>query len=517
MKISLELILSETNLEPESSLSENPHFSTFELYTPGVSNGPGQPLLVAKLSEALAAPKKDGQFFLCVRDQKQGNAETKEVRKNICVVKRTMEQAELLNAVQSVFHRIQRWVMQMHESVLSNRGLQDLMNLCEPIFGNHIAIMDATFNLLAYTKNIETDDEASRILMEHGYHPEETIRRFQQHRRIEQYEVADENMLIVSRDHLISKYDTVKKIYKHNNAFFAKVVMVCNGKSYSVAMAELFNHLLKNITYYFEREQPPFTQLRQFESFFGALAGRTIREEEDAKNRAKLLLLPFNGTFELNLIVFNDIMNIPAARLTHDLSSRLKNAVVSTHNRDILILYNTDNHESDAETRKKQLFDLLCDFSCNCGVSNTFGSLWDFAAAFEQAHAAVLTGERLRLAKKEDAKFRFYTYEDYYLYHMVANSIDSSPGVFTNSFAFTAIKTLKMHDKKNNANLLETLSAYLGCERNATTSSEQLHMHRNTVLYHIKKIEGILGVSLENPDIRMKLTIGLKARDMDRI
>jgi len=517
MNISLDLLLSELCVELESPHKKNPAFAGFELYIPGSVHSSGQILLIAKLSEALFAPKRDDQYYLCVRDRRQDESETGDFLKNIYIINKNMDQRELLNGVRYVFARLQDWVLQMQESVLANRGLQDLMNLSEPVIGNHISVQDESFNLLAATKNIGTDDETTQRLMDNGYHPEETIRRFLKYRRIEQYETADENELIISRDQVISKYDTIKKVYKHNDAFFAIVVMVCCKKNYSAAMEELYKLLIHYITYYLEKERPQFAKPRQLEFFISELIGKTILSEDEARQRANSLNLPFEGRFELNLIVFNDILNIPAPRLAHDLSLRLVNADTTVYSRDILILCRLTESGEETEHRRRQLAGLFGELNCNCGVSNEFGSLWDMAVAYGQAHAAVITGERLRLARKEDGSFRFYHYEEFYLNHLIANGIDSLPGVFTNSFAFWAINSLKLHDEKHSVNLLETLAAYLENERNATGAGERLHMHRNTVLYHIRKIEDILNVSLDDADVRMKLLIGLKAFELDRI
>ena len=517
MDISLRLLLSELGVDLESPYNKNPVFTGFNIFIPGTDNGSRQILFIAKLSEVLFIPQKDDIFFLCVRDRGRDDSETKELLENVFIVNRNMDHRELLNAVQFIFTRIQNWVLQMLESVSANRGLQDLMNLSEPIIGNHITVLDESFNLIAYTKNIETDDETLLQLMKNGYHPEETIHRFLQFRRIEQFETADENELIVSRDFVMSKYETVKKVYKYGGSFFAIVTLVCCNNEYSIAMEELYKLLLKHITIYFEKGQPLSVKPRHLEFFLSELIRKTILDEDEARKRANSLSLPFEGRFELNLIVFNDILNTPATRLAHDLSVRLKNVDAIVYSRDILILCRIIEFKDDSNSRRKQIAGLIEDLNCNCGVSNEFGSLWDISAAYDQAHAAVITGERLRLARKEDSVFHFYHYEDYYLNHLVANGIDSLPGVFTNSFAFRAIKAIKLHDEKHSTNLLETLAMYLECDRNAARASAQLHMHRNTVLYQIRKIENMMGFSLDDIDIFIKLIIGLKAFELDRI
>jgi DNA-binding PucR family transcriptional regulator len=42
-----------------------------------------------------------------------------------------------------------------------------------------------------------------------------------------------------------------------------------------------------------------------------------------------------------------------------------------------------------------------------------------------------------------------------------------------------------------------------------------LHMHRNTVLYHISRIEDVLGVSLEDPEVRLKLSLCFKVLELE--
>ena len=51
------------------------------------------------------------------------------------------------------------------------------------------------------------------------------------------------------------------------------------------------------------------------------------------------------------------------------------------------------------------------------------------------------------------------------------------------------------------------LYAYLVSERRATAAGKLLHMHRNNVLYHISRIEDLLGIDLNDYWTRMKLSL----------
>ncbi|HZA11229.1 PucR family transcriptional regulator [Mycobacterium sp.] len=61
--------------------------------------------------------------------------------------------------------------------------------------------------------------------------------------------------------------------------------------------------------------------------------------------------------------------------------------------------------------------------------------------------------------------------------------------------------------------LAETLQAYLDCFGDVAASADQLHVHPNTVRYRVRRIEDVLATSLENPDDRLVLALGLRATE----
>ena len=58
--------------------------------------------------------------------------------------------------------------------------------------------------------------------------------------------------------------------------------------------------------------------------------------------------------------------------------------------------------------------------------------------------------------------------------------------------------------------LLETLGAYLATNGSPTEAADLLHLHRNTVLYRLGRIEDLLGVDLRNAEVRLGLHLALK-------
>jgi purine catabolism regulator len=62
--------------------------------------------------------------------------------------------------------------------------------------------------------------------------------------------------------------------------------------------------------------------------------------------------------------------------------------------------------------------------------------------------------------------------------------------------------------------LLQTLGAYLATNGSPTDAAERLHLHRNTVLYRLGRIEDLLRLDLRDAEVRLALHLALKIGDV---
>ena len=61
--------------------------------------------------------------------------------------------------------------------------------------------------------------------------------------------------------------------------------------------------------------------------------------------------------------------------------------------------------------------------------------------------------------------------------------------------------------------LADTLQAYLDGFGDVATVAQRLHVHPNTVRYRVRRIEKLLSTSLDDPDDRLVLALGLRATE----
>jgi PucR family transcriptional regulator, purine catabolism regulatory protein len=69
-------------------------------------------------------------------------------------------------------------------------------------------------------------------------------------------------------------------------------------------------------------------------------------------------------------------------------------------------------------------------------------------------------------------------------------------------------------DRHSNSALIETLESFFLCNGNLSETARTMHLHRNSLLYRLGRIEELLGRSLEDPELRLSIQIALKIRHM---
>jgi DNA-binding PucR family transcriptional regulator len=71
------------------------------------------------------------------------------------------------------------------------------------------------------------------------------------------------------------------------------------------------------------------------------------------------------------------------------------------------------------------------------------------------------------------------------------------------------VRDLQAHDPV----LVQTLRAYLDSFGDVAAAAQRLHVHPNTVRYRARRIETLLSTSLADPDVRLLLSLGLRAAE----
>ncbi|MEU3557775.1 PucR family transcriptional regulator [Streptomyces fragilis] len=79
------------------------------------------------------------------------------------------------------------------------------------------------------------------------------------------------------------------------------------------------------------------------------------------------------------------------------------------------------------------------------------------------------------------------------------------------AFAEGRLRALRDHDATGRGDLVASLRAWLSRHGQWDAAAADLGVHRHTLRYRMRRVEEILGSSLDDPDVRMELWLALKA------
>ena len=79
------------------------------------------------------------------------------------------------------------------------------------------------------------------------------------------------------------------------------------------------------------------------------------------------------------------------------------------------------------------------------------------------------------------------------------------------AFADGMLRALYEHDATGRGDLVASLRAWLSRHGQWDAAAADLGVHRHTLRYRMRRVEEILGRSLDDPDVRMELWLALKA------
>ncbi len=92
--------------------------------------------------------------------------------------------------------------------------------------------------------------------------------------------------------------------------------------------------------------------------------------------------------------------------------------------------------------------------------------------------------------------------------HRLLLALDGAPELQT--FSREMLGKLLAHDRRGDGELIRTLEAYFAGRNSPTEAAARLHLHRNTLLYRLRRIQAITGLDLEDSETRLALHLALR-------
>lgn len=374
--------------------------------------------------------------------------------------------------------------------ILPTGNIQKLMDICYEVLGVPILTADIMYNLYGIAPKKKYGDYYWDYLLEHRCYTDEMIVQLYQEGIMQTADLND-TPYIIDFGEAGEGHPKLLGLIKVNHVTEGYVVMQCRKEEITPELEEamkitanacglLLKDMVKNHGYE-ETHKKIFTD---------ALFNHRIRSQQQME-------LWFKKTG----ICLNAVFCILAIRMVHthekNILAFLRKSVQQFYVRQLSVIQNDTLYillygiprKADKLPDDRQLQAILSKFNACCGVSNMFDNLLEINNYQTQAHDALILG------KSADPENRIHLYKNYYLPAIFSLHVSQMPVC---NYVSPVITQIQQYDRAYSTDFSDTLKEYINNLCNATAAADALHIHRNSLMYRINKIEEITNVSLKD-------------------
>ena len=188
-------------------------------------------------------------------------------------------------------------------------------------------------------------------------------------------------------------------------------------------------------------------------------------------------------SFDFAYIIGSEMELASALRL---IRLQYPKTMLGVRNKQMVLIVRAQDLDLSCEKNVKELEAFLKQYDLYCGISYDFCGFTNCMTYVEQSSYAASKGIKRNI--------RLVRYKDVHLDHI----FDSLPEKEeSRKLCHPVIAELSCSEKTSDQVLVPCLKAYLLNGQNIAHAAEALHIHRNTLIYRIERLEKLLGISFE--------------------
>ncbi|MCD8332616.1 MAG: helix-turn-helix domain-containing protein [Clostridiales bacterium] len=422
---------------------------------------------------------------------------------SLSIIETDLTLRSLYNQVQRQVHRFLAWDNHLKERIPFNSGLQDILTEAATLIHGTILLSDESYKHLASVCDPDVREPFADELCRQGSCSPETVSRF----------LSDTFSLQKSGASLVKYHSSagnnctyVYPVYCRDQ-LAAYLWIILNGAEENRCSEDLGYILAEYVAEYLLRSRNPEPRENNlFTTLVGDLIEQRLTDPEELSYRLKPIRLSFHRYFHLMVISFGvEHLNhgIPWNYILTQLEYLFPYSNTATYKENIILLIRKEKRGSLLDFDESALTGLLNSYNGRAVIGNASEHLTSLPPMYHQAMDALRIGQTMHPEK------RIFYYEDYSMFQMVELAANAaSQHMSSQNLAHLCNNefiSLVMYDKKNGTDMTNELFVYLMNERNTVKTAQQLFIHRNTMLYKIRKIESLIGSDLDNPNLRERL------------
>lgn len=457
-----------------------------------------------------ACPELDGLCVVCQGSGDFAEEFTGAHRVNLLLFPESADFFQVANELLAGISSLNSWETKVKTCIAAEEPIQNLIEAGADIFGdNPVVLLSVSFNVVGRSIDSTSCNEKVNGLLQRGYltkDESDIMSRMGYPLHREDYK---DGMQVDPPTYMGCSFFLIAFPSSMKQAAFLAVYFVASQPT--PGLLDIFRCYAGLLQQYIMSMLKPGTQMPSaLELFMDDILLHTNDDREYLADRAKQLQLPVNEPYRVGVIQWEAYSRDQADYVLWRARSVLGNSVyriMRYHDSVLLLMKGSTPHASllrSMDETADKLSGILSVSNGRIGFSPEVGNLFKLDVAYKQACSAAKFGPMLAGPDK------LYFYSEYYIYDMIESYSEKY------SLEDMFVQKLRLLENKdegsfNNLNLLRN---YLLSERNLSVTARLLHMHRNSVIYRIGKISDILGVDMDDPDVRLRLLISFKILEM---
>lgn len=401
---------------------------------------------------------------------------------------RSIEPTDLVFAVQSLFTKMLLWESALDKISYRQGSIGDLLDVSAKLLGNFMFVSDNNFNLIAYTESVEPPDNLHRTIVKDGCLSAETIaeKRFR----------LPEKMFYTRGASEITPFDRISRPIHVDHSYIGSISMACNVTPDTPGLRDILKTLSNYISPLCEknwRKQAQYNCPSYF--FLTRLLDHEILSNSYIESQMLIGGLEEEAYYKVIVADIDNDVDPSRAEAAIKAGASLNEgaSICFPYRHHVIALLHAkkiDGKLSHLRINPEADEKICVPYGIVCGSSSVFTDIVDIDLAYRQACLALDFRQAIRQEQFDEERRRrnVFLFEDALPYYLISPG-QNDERFIRFSFSCSIANALYREDLENGTNNFALVWFYLQNERNATVVAQRMHMHRNTVLYHIEKIQ----------------------------
>ena len=464
-------------------------------------NNSGHLIVFSRDANTEVLPDEYISCFLCF-DEDAGKFEN--LNSNSIVLTSDAPMEEVFNALLRIFNRFSAWEAKMTSMIQQISLFSNLVDCCDDFIEDPIALMDAQFNYVGYSKLSEERGMVSRFVDNNRL----KLAVAQQLTASPEFKKAKKNREVY--DYMSETHLFVRNIF-HRDNYVGRVMLPVSGikarDEYQKRFLEYLGSFIEELYTRcgsFSRDLPG---VEKFKSMLIHLLNSQIVEIEE---QSTVLMESGNAPEDqYYLLQFRTNLSLDIASYFPYLIKQLETAWPGS----VAFEYDSKLFHLINETKFSQatgvkIFDplpyFLRDTLLVAGISRKVKAISNIRTAMKQTNIALDFGH------SKNPTFWYCKFDDYAYMYLLEKGLD---GFRPCDICSLDILTLIEHDKEYNTQYYDTVYQYIKNRFNASATAKSLYIVRSSFLNRMDRVSELINVDWDHFDTRLYLEMSCRLFD----